>query len=194
MPARTLSRLPGSATGPRPALRSRAMVRFEQLLPRPDAAGGVSAVEALAATRPWERAPGDRPLVLVNMVATLDGRVAIEGGSTKIGGEGDFEMFHGLRTVVDAVLAGTGTLRAETYGRLVRVPERRARRAALGREEDPLAIVITRSGDVPWTAALFDAPEQRVAVVTAPGRVRVPDGVRAAVDVVELDDPSPAPA
>src|SRR3954449_4735602 len=128
-----------------------------------------TALAALAGMAPWERAFPDRPLVLVNMVSTLDGRITLEGGSSGLGGEGDTELFHGLRSVVDAVLAGTGTMRAETYGRLVRAPERRARRAALGLEEDPLAIVITRSGDVPWTAALFDAPEQRVAVVTAPG-------------------------
>src|SRR3954447_25116955 len=171
--------------------RPLAMPAFDRLLPP---AAPASALDVLAATRPWERPPGDRPLVLVNMVATLDGRVAIEGGSTKIGGEGDFEMFHGLRTVVDAVLAGTGTLRAETYGRLVRNPERRARRASLGLAEDPVAFVITRSGDVPWTAPLFDAPEQRVVVAAAPGRVSVPGAVRAQVDVLELEDPSAEPA
>src|SRR3954470_16599567 len=105
------------------------MVRFEQLLPP---AKPVTAVEALAATTPWERAPEDRPLVLVNMVSTLDGRVAVEGGSTAIRGEGDLQMFHALRTVADALLVGTGTLRAERYGRLVRLPERHAQRAALG--------------------------------------------------------------
>src|SRR3954447_15306404 len=156
--------------------RPLAMPAFDRLLPP---AAPASALDVLAATRPWERPPGDRPLVLVNMVATLDGRVAIEGGSTKIGGEGDFEMFHGLRTVVDAVLAGTGTLRAETYGRLVRSPERRAARAALGLAEDPLAVVLTRSGDVPWQAPLFAAPEQEVVVVTRPMAVTVPPGVRA---------------
>jgi riboflavin biosynthesis pyrimidine reductase len=76
----------------------------------------------------------------------------------------------------------------------VRRPERRAQRAALGLAEDPVAVVLTRSGDVPWSAPLFDAPEQRVAVVTAPGRARVPAAVRAQVDVVELEDPSPGPA
>jgi riboflavin biosynthesis pyrimidine reductase len=55
-------------------------------------------------------------------------------------------------------------------------------------------VVLTRSGDVPWSAPLFEAPEQRVAVVSAPGRVAVPAGVRAHVDVVELEDPSPATA
>ena len=41
-------------------------------------------------------------------------------------------MFHGLREHVDAILVGTGTLRAERYGRIVRDPERRRRRAGVG--------------------------------------------------------------
>src|SRR3954447_20166959 len=151
--------------------RPLAMPAFDRLLPP---AAPASALDVLAATRPWERPPGDRPLVLVNMVATLDGRVAIEGGSSKIGGEGDLEMFHALRCVVDGVLAGTGTLRAESYGRLVRKPERRAARAARGLAEDPVAVVITRSGDIPFEAPMFDAPEQRIAIVTSRGAVDVP--------------------
>src|SRR3954454_13306896 len=152
---------------------------FQRLFPPGE---DVEAADALAALRPWERAPAGRPLVLVNMVSTLDGRVAIEGGSSAIGGEGDLEMFHALRGVVDGVLAGTGTLRAETYGRLVRRPERRAARAALGLAADPVALVISRSGDVPFEAPMFDAPEQRIAIVTAPGAVRVPGRVRADVE------------
>ncbi len=161
--------------------------RFEVLYPP----GEPASAEALcAAMRPWEHAPAGRPLVLCNMVATLDGRIAVDGGSTGLGGPGDKAMFHALRTVADAVLAGTGTLRAERYGRLVRAPERRARRSALGLEEDPIALLITRSGDLPWTAPLFDAPEQRVGIAAPAGRVRVPSHVRARVEVVELEDAS----
>jgi riboflavin-specific deaminase-like protein len=167
------------------------MPRLEFLLPP---GPPVEALDALAAQRPWERPREDRPLVLCNMVASLDGRVTVDGGSSGLGGEGDKAVFHGLRTVVDAVLAGTGTLRAETYGRLVRSPERRAARAALGLAEDPMAVVLTRSGDVPWHAPLFAAPEQEVVVVTRPMAVTVPRDVRARVDVVELEDPSPGPA
>jgi riboflavin biosynthesis pyrimidine reductase len=169
----------------------RPMPRLESLFPP---GSSVDALDALAAQRPWERARADRPLVLCNMVASLDGCVTVGGGSTGLGGEGDKAVFHGLRTVVDGVLAGTGTLRAETYGRLVRSPERRAARAALGLAEDPMAIVLTRSGDVPWHAPLFAAPEQEVVVVTRPLAVSVPRDVRARVDVVELEDPSPGAA
>ncbi len=165
--------------------------RFEVLWP---AAEPATAEALCAAMAPWERAPDGRPLLLCNMVASLDGRVEVEGGSTGLGGPGDKAMFHALRGIADGVLAGSGTLRAERYGRLVQRPERRAERAALGLEEDPAALVITRSGDVPWTAPMFDAPEQRVGIAAPPGRVAVPAHVRARVEIVELEDPGPGPA
>ena len=164
--------------------------QFERLLPPGPAAG---AVELLAEQRPWERALADRPRVLVNMVATLDGRVTIGGRSGPIGGPGDHAIFHGLRTVVDAILVGSGTLRAERYGRMVRKPERRARRAELGLEEDPLALLITHSGRLAWDAPLFAAPEQRLVVVTHPRAAPVPD-VDAQLERVDLPAPTPAAA
>jgi riboflavin biosynthesis pyrimidine reductase len=149
----------------------------------------VEADEMLAALRPWERAPEGRPLVLVNMVATADGLITIDGRSGPIGGPGDHAIFHGLRTIVDAVLVGTGTLRVERYGRMVRSDERRARRAALGLAEDPIALLITRSGDLPWDAPLFQAPEQHVVVA---GPAVVPEGVAARVEVIDADGPASA--
>ncbi len=82
-------------------------------------------------------------------------------------------MFFALRSIVDGVLAGTGTLREEHYGRLAATPERRAARAALGLAPDPTMLVITRSGDVAWDAPLFDCPEQPV-IVAGPAEVPVP--------------------
>lgn len=161
---------------------------FERLHPPGEP---VDALEALAATRPWERAHSERPLVLVNMVSSLDGRVTVDGGSSGLGGEGDKAMFHALRTVVDAVLSGTGTMRAEQYGRLVRSAERRARREALGLAGDPVAVVLSRSGDVPWDAPLFASPEQRVLVA---GPAEPPEGVAATVEVLDVAEPTPAAA
>lgn len=149
----------------------------------------VEADHLLGALRPWERAPEDRPLVMVNMVATADGLITIGGKSGPIGGDGDHAMFHGLRTIVDAILVGSGTLRAERYGRMVRKPERRAARAALGLAEDPIALLLTRSGDLPWDAPLFAAPEQRVVIA---GRCSPPAGLAAQIEVVEADGPAAA--
>ncbi len=164
---------------------------FERLLPP---APPADVHELLAGLRPWERARDDRPLVMVNMVATADGLITIGGRAGPIGGPGDHAVFHGLRTIVDAVLVGTGTLRVERYGRMVRDAGRRARRAELGLAEDPIGLLISQSGNLPWDAPLFHAPEQHVVIVSHPGHAQVPDGLAARVDLIEVPAPSPAAA
>jgi riboflavin-specific deaminase-like protein len=139
-----------------------------------------------------DRAPADRPFVYVNMIMTVDGRTAVDGSSAQLGGEADLETLIELRTLADAVLIGTGTLRAEGYDRLVRSEERRARRVALGLAEDPLAVLISRRFDIPWDAGLFRAADQPVLIYTG-ADAPVPD-VPAPVEVVVIADPSPAAA
>jgi riboflavin biosynthesis pyrimidine reductase len=98
-----------------------------------------------------------------------------------------------LRTHADAVLIGTGTLRAEGYDTLVRAPERRARRRAAGQAETPLAVLLSRSLDLPWDAGLLAAADQPVLVYTGPDAAE-PPAVAAPLEVVRLPDPSPAAA
>ena len=141
---------------------------------------------------PRDRAPADRPYVYVNLIATVDGRTAIDGRSARLGGEADLQLLLDLRALADAILIGTGTLRAEGYDRLVRSEERRARRRAAGLADDPLAVLLTRRFDVPWDAGLFQAAEQPVLVYTGVDG-SVPD-VPAPVEVVRLVDPTPAAA
>jgi riboflavin-specific deaminase-like protein len=148
--------------------------------------------ELLAAVRPRERAHADRPFVFVNMVATADGRGALEGSTRQLGTEADLELLLELRAIADAVLIGTATVRAEGYDRLVRSEERRARRVAAGLAEDPVAVLLSRRFDIPWEAGLFQAPEQPVLIYTGVAG-SVPD-VPAPVEVVVLDDPTPAAA
>ena len=91
--------------------------------------------ELLAAVRPRERAHADRPFVFVNMVATADGRAALEGSTRQLGSEADLELLLELRAIADAVLIGTGTVRAEGYARLLR--QRGAAGAADRRRASP---------------------------------------------------------
>ena len=149
--------------------------------------------ELLAEVRATERATEERPFVFVNMVATADGRAAVHGRTQALGAEADLEVLLELRAIADAVLIGTGTLRAEGYARLVGGEERRARRRAAGLEEDPLAVVLSRGFDVPWEAGLFRAPAQPVLVYAGPDAGEPPD-TGAPVEVVRLEDPTPAAA
>ncbi len=109
-----------------------------------------------------------RPRVLLNMVSTIDGRATIGGRSGPIGGPADREMFHALRTVVDAVLVGAGTARAEHYRTLVREESSRALRRERGLQEQPLACIVSgrlelEADDIP----LLSDPQARVAILTA---------------------------
>lgn len=110
------------------------------------------------------RTPGGRPFITANMIAGLDGRASVEGGSTGLGGATDSELLLGLRTRFDAVLIGAGTLRAERYGPIIRDPAIRDRREAAGLEPCPVAVVMTRSGDLPFDCGLFTEGIGRVVI------------------------------
>src|SRR5688572_23870655 len=74
-----------------------------------------------------------RPFVYINMVASVDGRATIDGRAHALGSDTDTLLLTELRALADAVLIGSGTLRAEGYGRLVRNDERVGRREAAGK-------------------------------------------------------------
>jgi riboflavin-specific deaminase-like protein len=145
--------------------------------------------EWLAELRPHERAPDDRPFLYLNMVASADGRATFAGRTEGLGSEADTRLLTELRALADAVLVGTGTVRAEGYGRMVRNAERIARRKKAGLAETPTAVLISRSFDLPWDAGLFAAADQPVIVYTG-GDGPQPD-VAAPLEIVRLEDPSP---
>jgi 5-amino-6-(5-phosphoribosylamino)uracil reductase len=132
----------------------------------------------------------DCTYTIANFAASADGRVAFAGRSGSLGDDGDRALFHGLRERVDAVLAGTGTLRTERYGRLIPSEERRARRRAAGMPPEPLACVISQSGaQLPLEIPLFSEPAARI-VLFSPTE---PDlsAVSAQVTVHRIDPAQP---
>jgi riboflavin-specific deaminase-like protein len=123
-----------------------------RLLPDP---GPTSVGEQLDGLELVGQAHDQRPHVVTNFAITLDGRATLHGRSGAIGSDADTQMLVGLRTKVDAVMIGAGTLRAERYGRVVPDPEKRARREREGLPHDPLAVIVSGRLDVPWDAPLF---------------------------------------
>lgn len=121
------------------------------------------------------RAPAGRPYLVANFAASADGKATVDGTSGALGGEGDKRVFRLLRTQVDAVLAGTGTLKAERYGRLVTNEQMLAIRAAEGRAAQPLGVTVSRGGDIPFDIPLFTDPGSHV-VLFAPPDTPLPDG------------------
>ncbi|MGO9823375.1 MAG: dihydrofolate reductase family protein [Solirubrobacteraceae bacterium] len=131
-----------------------------------------------------DRPGSDRPFTLVNFIASVDGRATVNGRSAGLGDDGDKALFRALRRRVDAVLAGTGTLRAERYGRMLGDPSARERRVAEGLSLEPLTCTLTRGGTLPLEIPLFAEPEARVIVFS--GADIDTSSARAQVEVVRL--------
>ena len=127
-------------------------------------------------------APADRPYVVLNMVATADGRATVDGRAGPIGNEADRQLFHHLRTQVDAVMAGARTVTIERYGRLVRDPGLRDKRRGEGLTGDPLAVIVSGRLDLPVDVPLLQDDHSRVVVIT--GSDAQLEGCRATVDYV----------
>ena len=133
----------------------------------------------------------ERPYLILNFVTTLDGRAAIGGRSGPIGSATDSEMLLRLRTRVDAVMIGAGTMRAERYGRIVPDPQLRAYRERTMLSHDPLAVIVSNRLELPWDAGLFTDGGGRVVIFTAsdqePPETVTPVAVVRHPDGVELD-------
>jgi riboflavin biosynthesis pyrimidine reductase len=122
--------------------------------------------------------PG-QPHVIGNFVTTLDGVVSLNvpgqsGGGSISGQNAHDRMVMGLlRAVADVVIVGAGTLReslqhvwtaayiypplTDAYGQL---------RAALGKSEPPLNVIVTASGAIDMSLRVFQSGEVPVLVVT----------------------------
>ncbi len=112
-------------------------------------------------------APEDRPYVVTNFAVTVDGQATLEGRSGPIGSRTDTELLVCLRTRVDAVMIGAGTMRVERYGRPVADPGKRGRRERRGLSQDPLLVIVSGRLDVPWDAPVFADRGARVLVFTS---------------------------
>jgi riboflavin-specific deaminase-like protein len=143
---------------------------LNRLLPPGPPATAQEIVESLGLHLPAATAlPGAlaRPRVLLNMVSTIDGRATIGGRSGPIGGRADRDLFHALRTVVDAVMVGAGTARAEHYRRLVREDSARELRRACGLREEPLACIVSGRLAFGEDIPLLADPHALVAILTS---------------------------
>jgi riboflavin-specific deaminase-like protein len=155
-------------------------LQLRQLLPDP---GLVTAPQAAAHL-------AGREVLLLNMVASADGHTTLEGRSRGIrGGPGDRALFHALRAHADAILVGTGTMRAEGYGKWIRDADVEAIRAGANLARPPVGVTMTRSGDLPWDIPLF-ATDAELLVYSAVA-ITPPPGTTAAVEVIVLEDLDP---
>jgi riboflavin biosynthesis pyrimidine reductase len=112
-----------------------------------------------------------RPWVLVNMISSLDGAIAIGERSGGLGGDADRQVFTVLRDLADVIIVGAGTARAERYG----PPQRTGQRIG----------VVTRSARLDWSTPLFASGAGFVITTLDAPDVAV-DNVRAGHGAVDL--------
>ena len=86
--------------------------------------------------------PADRPYVIVNMVASVDGKATIEGTERGLGSPTDQRLMRELRVHADVVLNGASTLRASGTSSRLGDPVLDAVRAARGKPAPPVAAVL----------------------------------------------------
>jgi riboflavin biosynthesis pyrimidine reductase len=145
----------------------------------------VNVSELIAGLSLGDRATADRPYTVANMIESVDGRGSFDGRSSALGDDGDKQVFRALRSVCDVVLAGTGTLATEHYGRLVRDADVQAARERRGLAAQPLLCTVTRGGHIPPGIPLLADPDARM-VIYSGAAVDLGD-TAASVQVITVD-------
>lgn len=140
-------------------------------LPAEEILGGV--YEGFGETLRGVRFPSDRPYTVINMVSTVDGKATIGGRAGGIAGEADREAMRNLRAWSDAVMIGAETLRAEKLS--LSVSDNLAgQREARGKSPQPLAVILSSSGDLPLDNLVTTSHESLLLVTSG----ECPKGVR----------------
>lgn len=161
-------------------------MELQRLYPRP----GTTTPEDVASRLDLgSRAHPDRPYVVLNMVASLDGKATVEGRTRGLGSEADRVLFHHLRTQADALLVGAGTVRAERYGRAVKSPELRTKREDEGLPPDLMTVIVSGRLNLPADLPLLQDPDSLVVIATAAEHELA--GTRAQVDYLRTGDDLP---
>ena len=114
-----------------------------------------------------------RPHVALNFVMTADGRVSYQGRA-EIGTRTDRALMFHLRSLADAVMIGAGTLRVDPFAPSVK-----------GRDRQPMAVVVSRRGDLPLDNRFFAHPGERLVATSGAAMPAAIAAVRAAGATVE---------
>src|SRR3954447_5061780 len=100
--------------------------------------------------------PGDRPWLMLDMVSSVDGRIALDGRVGELSTPPDKALFLHLRALSDAVVVGAQTVRSENYGPVRSNPAAAERRAARNQAPDARLCIVSRSLQLDPTARVFD--------------------------------------
>ncbi|MEX2356334.1 MAG: dihydrofolate reductase family protein [Thermaerobacterales bacterium] len=133
--------------------------------PAPDSRS-VPSAEAIYDDLELPAAAAARPYIILNMISTLDGKITLDGARVnEIGSSVDHRLMQKLRIPVDAVMRGAGTVRS--HGKYPYVPpEDAAARKSRGLPEQPQAVIVSGSCNLPLDAPVFQAAPHRPLIIT----------------------------
>jgi len=147
-------------------------------------------------------APAHRPYFIANFVSTLDGVVSFnlpsqsEGAQISGSNEEDRFIMGLLRASADAVILGSGTLRAvgpqgtwlpESVYPAAKDLYRKYRTEVLRKPEYPLVVIVSGNGQLDLTSAVFHTPQTSVLILTTEqGKQRLAQSGSAALPSVEV--------
>jgi len=119
-----------------------------------------------------------RPYVIMNAAMTLDGKIATSSGDSKISSEADLTRLHRLRSRVDAVMVGAGTILADN-------PSLTVRRV---KGKNPIRVVVDGMARIPTDARVLDQSAKTIVAVLKAADEKKVEGLRRAGAEVLLFD------
>jgi len=134
----------------------------------------------------------ERPYVLLSCAISVDGCLDAGGPERLVlSGPADLDRVDGERAGSDAIMVGAGTIRRDNPRLLIRSPERRAARTALGLPEHPSRVTLTASGSLDPGAAFFSAspPAPRLVYCPVPLVTALQKTLNGAAEVIGLPAP-----
>jgi len=142
--------------------------------------------DSIAATYAWPSEVEHSPVLRANMVASVDGGIAIDGRVGDLGCAEDQRVLAILRDLADVILVGAGTIRAEGYGGIWLDQARLQRRSWWGLGGQPPLAVLTAGGLDPQLPIFTDTPVPPIVVTTRAGATLM-SGINASVIVAGED-------
>ncbi|HTY91522.1 MAG TPA: 2,5-diamino-6-(ribosylamino)-4(3H)-pyrimidinone 5'-phosphate reductase [Methanocella sp.] len=132
----------------------------------------------------------ERPFTFINSAMSADGKISTKKRKqVKISGKADFDRVDELRASSDAVMVGIGTVVADDPSLTVKSEERRKRRVAQGKDENPVRIVVDSKARIPLTADVFKkGVGKRIVVVSKAAQADKLEALREKADVIVVGD------
>ena len=135
-----------------------------------------------------------RPWVMLNIVESIDGATAIDGGASGLNDADDRQLFLALRAVADIVMNGAETIRAENLGPVKLSQDMKRHRLEAGMQDPPTMVVLSRSLTLDPGLRIFSDPERRPKIITStdvdPQRQEALEDVADIVQIEKLDGTS----